>query len=410
MTHYVVIGASHAGISFAEKLRQQGCETPITIIDKLAGMPLQRPPLSKAYLAASAADNEMADEAGFYLRSPDWFDAQNITLKDGCTVTKIDRDNKSVHLGDGTLQTYDKLILALGAQARRLPLPEMAADNVFVLRDGDDARCLRQAVQTAKKAVVIGGGYIGLEAAASMRKLGLEVHIIEAAPRLLARVASPEISAEYQKLHEHHGVVIHKGVGVHSLVAIEGAIAAVHLDDGQKIACDLLLVGIGVLPETALAEDAGLEVGNGILTDYHYQTKDSAIFAIGDNVLAEGRGEMRIESIHNAQYGGHYLASRFTGAGMPQDEAPWFWSDQYDRKLQSAGLVPAPADEVHQVTRAGKREGGLSVWSYHGTVLRAVESINDPQAYMIGKICLEKQLFPDPADIANPEFELKSLR
>ena len=405
MSHYVVVGASHAGISFAEKLRQLGCDDEITVIDKLAGLPLQRPPLSKAYLAA-----QTDDETGFYLRAADWFERQSVTLRDGVAACAIDRQAKSLALSDGSQLSYDRLILALGAHARRLPMAEMDAKNVFVLRDGQDAKALKAALPDAKTACVIGGGYIGLEAAASLRKQGLDVHVVEAAPRLLARVASPQISAAYQELHEGHGVVMHIGSALAELVAEEGAISAVMLDDGTKIACDILLVGIGVAPEIALAESAGLAVGNGILTDYHYQTNDADIYAIGDNVLAEGRGEIRIESIHNAQYGGHYLASRFTASAPPQDEAPWFWSDQYDRKLQSAGLVPAPDDEVMQVTRAGKREGGLSVWSYRSGHLCAVEAINDPQAYMIGKLCLEKHISPDAADIADAAFELKSLR
>lgn len=405
MSHYVIIGASHAGVSFAEKMRQQGNQDPITIIDKIAGMPLQRPPLSKAYLAA-----ESDDEAAFHLRDSDWFASQDITLVDGVAVEAIDRAAKSLQLDNGATQSYDKLVLALGASARHLPMAESAASNVFVLRDGNDARRLKAAVATAKKAVVIGGGYIGLEAAASMRKQGLEVHVIEAAPRLLARVASPEISSAYQSLHEGHGVVMHIGAGVAGLQAQYGKVHAVTLGNGDEIACDLVLVGIGVIPETKLAEQAGLAVGNGILTDYHYATDDGSIFAIGDNVLAEGRLTIRIESIHNAQYGGHYVASRFNDAPLPNEEAPWFWSDQYDRKLQSAGIVPAPADDVSQAVRPGKREGGLSVWSYQAGRLMAVESINDPQAYMIGKICLEKGVSPDMAQISDPSFELKSLR
>lgn len=405
MTNYVIIGASHAGVSFAEKMRQQGNGDTITLIDKIAGVPLQRPPLSKTYLGAA-----LDDEDGFYLRSQEWFEAQNITLRDGVGVVKINRDQKSVTLDDGSMLGYDRLVLAVGAAARRLPLPEMDAKNVFVLRDGDDAKGMKAAMQTARSAVVIGGGYIGLEAAASMRKQGLAVHVIEAAPRLLARVASPPISASYRALHEGHGVQMHIDGGVAGLDVSEGAIAGVSLADGTQIACDLLLVGIGVVPEIALAQDAGLAVGNGVLVDYHYQTADGDIYAIGDNVLAEGRLPIRVESIHNAQYGAHYLASRFNDAPLPNEEAPWFWSDQYDRKLQSAGIVPAPAVDVSHITRAGKREGGLSVWSYQAGTLAAVEAINDPQAYMIGKLCLEKGTSPEPAQIRDRAFDLKSLR
>ena len=405
MSHYVVIGASHAGISFAEKMRQQGSQDQITIIDRLKGIPLQRPPLSKAYLSARSDE-----ESSFYLRGADWFDAQDIALRDGVTVTEIRPDKKSICLDDGTDLGYDKLILALGAVPRRLPMAAMDSANVFVLRDGDDARALKASLPDAGTAVVIGGGYIGLEAAASLKKQGLDVHVVEAAPRLLARVASPQISQSYQELHQSHGVHIHNHVGVEALSASDDHVQSVILASGEEIACDILIVGIGVVPETSLAEPAGITIGNGIVTDYDYATNVPDIYAIGDNVMAEGRGSMRIESIHNAQYGGHYLASCITGGAKPQEEAPWFWSDQYDVKLQSAGLVPAANEDVFAVSRAGKREGGLSVWSYQGDELKSVESINDPQAYMIGKYCLEKQISPKPEDITNPDFDLKSLR
>ena len=403
MPHYVIIGASHAGISFAEKMRQLGSDDPIMMIDRLSGIPLQRPPLSKAYLAAD-------DEEAFLLRRKEWFDEQNITLRDGVEVASLDRDAKSLQLADGTSQSYDRLILAQGAFARHLPYPEMSAQGVHVLRHGQDARQLKQALFSARKAVVIGGGYIGLEAAASLVKQNLSVSVIEAADRVLARVASPEISAYYEALHQSHNVAIHTGVGVSSLRAENGDIAAVCLADGTEIDCDLLLVGIGVVPETQLAKEAGLDVENGILTNHHYQTNDSSIFAIGDNVLAQGRWPIRVESIHNAQFGGHYLASQFTNGKPPLDEAPWFWSDQYDRKLQSAGLVPAPSGDVMQIERAGKKEGGVSVWSFVGDKLAAVEAVNDPQAYMIGKFCLEQHRLVPKDKLTDPDFDLKSLR
>ena len=403
MPHYVIIGASHAGISFAEKMRQLGSDDAITLIDRLPGVPLQRPPLSKAYLAAE-------DEDAFLLRRKEWFDEQNIKLRDGVEVMKIDRQAKALQLSDSTTQPYDILVLAQGAYARHLPLDGMTAQGVHVLRHGDDARGLKDALKSATKAVVIGGGYIGLEAAASLAKQNLPVTVIEAADRLLARVASPEISAYYKSLHETHNVDVRTATAISSLRTEQDHIAAVCLKDGTEIECDLLLVGIGVVPETELAKDAGLEVGNGILTTEDYQTNDDAIFAIGDNVLAQGRWPIRVESIHNAQYGGHYLASYFTGGKPPIEEEPWFWSDQYDRKLQSAGLVPAPSADVVQIVRPGKREGGLSVWSFVGDKLQAVESVNEPQAYMIGKYCLEQERAVPKDKIGNSEFDLKSLR
>ena len=405
MPNYVIIGASHAGLSFAEKMRQHGMEDPITVIDRLHGMPMQRPPLSKAFLGA-----DETQEDNFYLRRSDWFDEQNITLKDGLDVIKIDREQKQLHLADGSLQNYDRLVLAQGAVPRRLPFPEMNSQGVHVLRHGDDARAIKAMIGQLQRAIVIGGGYIGLEAAASLNKAGLDVTVIEAADRLLARVASPSMSDYYKQLHQDNGVKIELAALVDGLQAEDGHIRAVCLKDGRILPCDLLLVGIGVVPDTALAEQAGLTIGNGILTDYHYQTNDDSIWAIGDIVLAEGRGSQRIESIHNAQFSGHYLASQFSDGSPPANEASWFWSDQFDRKLQSAGLVPAIDDTVVQVSRTGRRETSLSIWSYQAGKLVAVEAVNDPQAYMIGKICLEQNKHPEPSDIGNADFDLKSLR
>lgn len=413
----VIIGASHAGLSCAEKLRSSGFEGSITVLDRDPGLPLQRPPLSKAYLHAPLDDPRPQDEAEaeFLLRRPDFFSQFNIELKTSTLVSAIEAADKCLTLmdeaGHHDQLFYDKLILATGAEPRRLPIAGGDAPNLQVLRTAEDARALKANLTSATTALVIGGGYIGLEAAASMRKQGREVHVIEAAPRLLARVASPEISAFYKELHESHGVSVHIGAGLEGFSVNEaGMITGATLSNGTHLACDLVLLGIGVIPDQQLAHEAGLTVSNGIEVDADYRTSDPSIFAIGDVAFNPASAPIRVESIHHAQYSGAHVAAQITNSPAPAREAWWFWSDQYDVKLQIAGLMPsAEAERMRFVRRTGRREGSLSIWSWLDGQFVAVESANDPQAYMIGKKMLEAGTPLDPDQIADPDFQLKSL-
>ncbi len=246
-----IVGASHAGISCAEQLRANGYAGRICIIDRLVGAPLERPPLSKAFLQADGHD-----DAKFLLRRPDWFAAHDIELLDGRDALSIDPLQKKLNLDDGSQHCYDKLVLATGAVPRQLAAAA-SLDGVFVLRHPDDAHALREAVSGRQHAVVIGGGYIGLEVAASLTKLGLRVDVIEMADRLLARVASPQISAFFAELHQSHDVGLHIGANCQEILQKDGAFIGVQLDDGSQIVAELLLVGIGVLPDLDLAESAG---------------------------------------------------------------------------------------------------------------------------------------------------------
>ena len=404
MTRTVIIGASHAGLACAEKLRAAGYDGAVTLVERDAGLPIQRPPLSKAYLQADSSD-----EAGFALRRPEFFQTLNIELRDGLAVTGIDRQAKQITLADGSLLGYDWLVLATGARPRQLALD--GAGDVHLLRTAADARSLRDGLGRARKAVVAGGGYIGLEAAASLRKAGLDVTVIEMAERLLARVASPVMSDYFANLHRQHGAQLVLGHGLSGLIRQAGRISAIELDDGRQIDCDLLLAGIGVIPETELAEAAGLQVGNGIPVAADYRTEDASIFAIGDVAHAIAHYPLRLESVHHAQFSGQVAAAAITGQPVPETELPWFWSDQYDVKLQIAGLLPAADSEgLDSISRAGRREGSLSVWSFVGDQLCSIESASDPQAYMIAKACMEKGQPVAKQDIANPDFDLKSLR
>jgi len=406
----VIIGASHAGLSCAEKVRNGGYQGRIVVLDRDEGLPLQRPPLSKTFLKSDPAEGDSA----FVLRKTDWFDNFDICFQQGSEVTGLDRRARQLTLSNGNTLSYDHLVLATGAKAR--PLPQLAdgVDNLYLLRTPADARRLRAGLTVMRpdrlQAVVIGGGYIGLEAAASMRNFGSTVHIVEMAPRLLARVASPALSAYCAELHHQQGVRLHTGKAVDRFMhAAHGRVTSVHLADGTELSCQLVLAGVGILPDTELAVSAGLQVDNGIVVDASYSTSDAHISAIGDVARAPSINPFRVESIHHAQYSAAVVAARLTGVNLPPREAWWFWSDQYDVKFQMAGLVPLENDITASITRAGRREGSLSVWTYAKGGLASVEAANDGQAYMIGKKCLEAGYSPAPADVKNPDFMLKSL-
>lgn len=407
--HIVIIGASHAGVSFADALRTNGFAGTITLVERVAGVPMERPPLSKAYLSADGTFDEK-----FFLRKQDWFAENAIRLRDGVAVAAIDADKRRLRLADGTALTYDRLVLATGA------VPHMLADakglgNVHVVRDPADAAGLRAAIDGAGSAIVIGGGYIGLETAASLRKAGLKVSVVEAADRLLARVASPMMSRFFADLHRSQKVGLHIGAGAKTIHAKDGVFTGVTLDNGTVLQADMLIVGIGVAPDLHLAQMAGLACGNGIHVDATMQTSNPAIYAIGDAALCEemaprvGGAAIRVESVHNAQDSAARAAAAINGHTPPAWQAPWFWSEQYDARLQSAGIVPPAGDGVAYVMRPGTRDDGLSCWSFADGQLQAIEAVRDPKSYMLGKKCLDNGKSPTPEQAGDPNFDLKAF-
>jgi NADPH-dependent 2,4-dienoyl-CoA reductase/sulfur reductase-like enzyme len=404
----IVIGASHAGVGFVDAMRRYGFAGDLLLIDRLRGLPMERPPLSKAFLSGTS------DDDAHLLRSADWYERQNIALIDGVAVSDIDAAAKTIRLDTGETHAFDALVLATGAVPRMLP---DAVDllGVHVLRNPDDAKTLRAAIAKSDSAIVIGGGYIGLEVAASLNKSGKKVHVIEAADRLLARVASPAISDFFHAIHSQHEVQLHVGVGVASMQSRDGAFTGVTLSDGTSLSAQLLLVGIGVEPDMALARIADVECGNGILVGPDMQTDKAGIYAIGDAALSPsqapkiGDQAIRVESVHNAQDSAARAAAAIMGVASPEWQAPWFWSEQYDVRLQSAGIVPPVGGAVQQIIRPGKREGGHSVWTFDGDRLCAIEAVRDPAGYMLGKKCLDHARAPHPEDVANPDFDLKGF-
>ncbi|QDC11340.1 pyridine nucleotide-disulfide oxidoreductase [Oceanicola sp. D3] len=394
----VVIGAGQAGSSLVSKLRALGHEGGITLIGEEPVVPYQRPPLSKAYLLG-----EM-DIERLYLRSEEFYAEQNITLKLGTQVTGIDREHREVHLGEERVK-YDMLALTTGSTPRRLPAAIGGdLDGVFTVRTLADIDRMQPELGAGKKALIIGGGYIGLEAAAVCAKLGLDVTLVEMADRILQRVAAPQTSDYFRALHKSHGVDIREGTGLEKLIG-EGRVSGALLTDGEELAADVVIVGVGITPCTQIAELGGLILDNGIKTDAFGRTSDPAIFAAGDCASFPWKdGRIRLESVGNAIDQAEVVAANMLGAEKPYVARPWFWSDQYDTKLQIAGLNTG-YDEI--VTRG---EGdAVSFWYYCGDELRAVDALNDPRAYMVGKRLIEAGKSPDKAALADPATELKAL-
>jgi len=400
MTHIVVIGAGQAGASLVAKLRNSGFDGQVTLIGEEKAPPYQRPPLSKAYLLG-----EMELER-LFLRPQSFYDENDITLRLNTRVDAIDAAAKTVSIGDEVL-SYDMLALTTGSTPRRLPAAIGGAlEGVHVVRGLDDVDAMEPEFAEGRRVLIVGGGYIGLEAAAVAAKKGLDVTLVEMADRILQRVAAPETSNYFRDLHSSHGVKILEGVGLDRLTG-ETRVTGAKLTDGTELEVDFVVVGVGIAPGTALAEAAGLELDNGIKTDAQGRTSDASIFAAGDCASFPYRGtRIRLESVPNAIDQAEVVARNMMGEGVDYVAKPWFWSDQYDVKLQIAGLN-AGYDSV--VTRPGDKEGAVSFWYYKGDELLAVDAANDPRAYMIGKRLIEGGKSPDKAAVADTSIELKSL-
>ncbi|TVQ56737.1 MAG: pyridine nucleotide-disulfide oxidoreductase [Rhodobacteraceae bacterium] len=397
----VIVGAGQAGASLAEALRTGGHDGPIALIGEEAAPPYQRPPLSKKYLLG-----EM-DAERLWLKPDAFWTEHDIELITGAPVAAIDRDARAVRLADGRAVAYDKLALTTGARPRLLP-PAMGGDlaGVYPVRTLADVDAMAPEFAAGRRALIVGGGYIGLEAAAVAAARGLRVTLIEAAPRILQRVAAAETADFFRALHASHGVEIREGVGLERLEG-EGRATGATLSDGARVAADFALVGIGVTPNAELAEAAGLSVENGIAVDAFGATDDPAIFAAGDCASFPWRGRrIRLESVQNAIDQAKAVAAAMLGRGAPYDPTPWFWSDQYDVKLQIAGLN---AGFDRTVVRPGAREGTRSVWYFAEGRLIAVDAMNDPRAYMTGKRWLEAGVSPDPDRLADPASDFKTL-
>lgn len=398
----VIVGAGQAAFALAAKLRMLKDTRPITVLGSEPVLPYQRPPLSKKYLLGEMSFDRLL------FRPEAWYAENDVEIRLSTPVEAIDRTSRSVKLFDGSEIAYETLALATGATPRRLP-SAIGGDleGVFTVRDKADADRLATEMKPGHRLLIIGGGYIGLEAAAVARKLGLDVTLIEMADRILARVAAPQTADAIRAIHAAEGVQIFEKTGLTRLIGDEGRVKAAELSDGRVIDADMVIVGIGVTPNDRLAGDAGLEVQNGIVVDSFGRTSDPAIFAMGDCAVQDWKGQqVRIESVQNAVDQAEAVAAILAGGSEPYRPKPWFWSDQYDVKLQIAGFNLG-YDET--VVRPGARDGSLSVWYFHAGDFIAVDAINDAKAYVTGKKLLDMGRSVDRATIADPALDLKTL-
>ncbi|TXM71922.1 oxidoreductase [Methylobacterium sp. WL69] len=397
----VVVGAGQAGFQLAASLREAGYADPVTLIGDEADLPYQRPPLSKAYLAGRT------DPAGLELRPAAYFSDHHIRHRPSLRVASIDRPGRRLLCAGGEAMAYDHLVLATGARNRVLPVPGADRPGVFQLRGRADADALKAALGEARAVAIVGAGFIGLEFAGICAARGLAVTVIEAADRPMARAVSTDTGAFFVHAHGAAGIRFVFGSGVVAVAGAERA-EAVHLSDGTAIAADLVLVGIGVVPNQELAEAAGLAVGDGILVDAFLATDDPAVSAIGDCARAPSRfadgAPVRIESVQNALDQGRCLAARLAGRPAAYDAVPWFWSDQGPHKLQIAGLA-TPSDLA--VVRP--LPAGLCVFRFRDGRLSAVETVDRPGDHMAARRILAQGRALSPEDAADPGHDLKAL-
>lgn len=398
----VIVGASHASAQLCASLRQEGWTGCIELIGSEASLPYQRPPLSKAYLSGASGLDELL------IRKPDFYAKQRVAFRHA-RVASVSPAAREIRLSDGEVVGYDRLVLCTGARPRRLSIPGADLDGVHYLRDVEDIDAIRTGLRTAERVVIIGAGYIGLETAASLRSLGVEVTVVETASRVLERVTAPEVSRFYDRVHREEGVDLRTGTGV---VALEGTgrVEGVHLADGTVLPADLVIVGIGVLPRSELAEAAGLKVSNGIDIDANGRTSDPDIFAAGDcaNYVDQRYGaRLRIESVPSAVEQAKTIAATICGKERVISALPWFWSDQYDLKLQIAGLS-AGFDEI--VMRGDAAVGrDFTCFYLSGGQIIAADCVNRPQDFAFSKRAIVDGLRLDRDVLADPAIPLAPL-
>jgi 3-phenylpropionate/trans-cinnamate dioxygenase ferredoxin reductase subunit len=396
----VIAGAGHAGFQLAASLRQNGFGERIILINDEGHLPYQRPPLSKAYLKGSGGPDSLM------FRPDKFYHDQNIDLITD-RAASIDRSARKVALASGKSLDYGHLVLATGARNRLLDLPNANLEDVRYLRILDESEALRQRIAPSGRVVVIGAGFIGLEFAATARAKGLEVDVVELGPRVMARAVTAEISEFFQQRHTAAGIRIHLGVQVTSIESDGGKVTGVSLSDGRRVPADLIVVGVGVLPNVELAAAAGLPVASGVIVDKHLLTSDPNISAIGDCALfASPRfgGSLRLESVQNATDHARCVAARLTGKTEVYDGLPWFWSDQGPDKLQIAGLTTG-YDRV--VVRGDRAQGAFSAFCYKAGKLVGIESINRAGDHMFGRRLLAANGSITPEQAADASFDLK---
>jgi 3-phenylpropionate/trans-cinnamate dioxygenase ferredoxin reductase subunit len=398
----LIVGGGQAGGEAAVHLRAGGFEGEITLVGEEPLPPYQRPPLSKKFLAGELPEDRLP------IRPAELYEAENIKLLLGRRANWIDRANKRVRIDGGGEIAYDALILATGARPRALPIPGADLDGVHLLRTAADVHAIRPRFHPGAKLAVIGAGFIGLEVAAVGRQKGLDVTVIEALPRPLARVTSPEVAGFFLDYHTARGVRFSLG-GKAAVFKGQDVVRAVGLADGSEVPADLVIVGAGIVPEVSLAETAGLAVKDGIRTDRATRSSDQSIFAIGDcarRPLSHYGREVRLESVHNAIEGAKIAAATILGQEPPAEELPWFWSDQYDLKLTIAGLFEG---YDHIIRRGSPAEGAFAIFYYKGDRMLAVDAVNRPAEYLGAKQVMQRGRTIAPALLQDMSKSMKDI-
>ena len=401
--HCIIVGASHAAAELCSSLRKEGWAGKITLIGEENYLPYNRPPLSKTFLAG---DKSVYD---LLIRHTEAYEKMDIECLLGVRVEQIDRANKALLLSNGTTLAYDKLVLTTGARVRKLTIPGAELNNIFYLRTIHDADQIRPHIEKGRHAVIIGGGYIGLETAAMLRSSGMQVSLLERDARILNRVAAPEISAFFTRVHTEEGLALITDIEVSHFSGGQ-TVNKVHSSDGREIEADLVIVGVGVIPNLELAEAAGLDLNNGIIVNEFAQSSDPDILAAGDCTYHWNRHYqlwLRLESIQNAVEQAKVAARTICGKPEAYDEIPWFWSDQYDLKLQIAGLSEG-YDNL--IVRGNLRQGRkIALFYFKGQTLLAVDAVNSPQEFMFGKRALAQSLELDMSRLADITVPMREL-
>ncbi|AWB25996.1 NAD(P)/FAD-dependent oxidoreductase [Methylobacterium currus] len=398
-----MVGGSYAGLQAVASARESGFGGRVTLITAEDHPPYQRPPLSKAYLLGKVAEDALP------LRAESFYRDAAIDLVTGCRVSHLDPVRRTITCGQDRPMPFDALVIACGARARRLAVPGAELDGVVVLRDLADARALRERLTAATSVLIVGGGYIGLEVAASAASLGKPVVVLEAGPRLLARAVPPQISDHLVRLHRRRGVTIRLGTGLDRLDGEGGRVVRAMGSDGARYPCDLVVVGVGAVPNVDFAQACGLATPAGIAIDAFCRTGMEGVYAAGDctvqpNAFADS--PLRLECVQNAMDQGRSAGAAVAGRPEPCPGIPRFWSDQFDAKLQSVGLS---AGSDLSVSRGSSEEGRFSLFHFRQGHLRAVDSVNRPGDQIIGRRFLAAGLSPTPDQARDPAFDLRTL-
>ncbi len=397
-----IAGAGHAAGQLVTSLRQNKFEGEIVLVGDEPYLPYQRPPLSKKYLAGEL------DAERLYVKPASFYEEAEVELRLNTRIEAIERDERCLCIEGGERIAYDKLVLAVGSRVRRLPVDGVTLPGVHYLRSIDDVDGIREDLESGRRVVVVGAGYIGLEVAAVARQAGLDVTVIEMADRVMSRVVSPELSDFYQIEHTNQGVKLRLSTGVQSING-KRRVKSVTTSEGDDIPADLVVIGVGIVPNTELASGAGLEVDNGIVVDDHCRTSDPDIYAVGDCTLHPsgiyGR-TLRLESVHNALEQAKTAAANLCGDDVAYSEIPWFWSDQYDLKLQIVGLSEG-YDEV--VIRGNPAERSFSCLYLKDSRLIAIDAINAPRDFVQSKAIIAAGKPIEKERLADPETQLKDL-